>query len=53
MQASLEIADVLGIYAYDAYLIRCALRYDAPLLSLDRGLLSAAQRLNAQVIEVV
>ena len=53
LQASLEIADRLGICAYDAYLIRCALRYNAPLLSLDRGLVSAAQRLNAQVIEVV
>ena len=53
LQASLEIADRLGIYAYDAYLIRCALRYNAPLLSLDRSLVSAARKLNVQVIEVV
>ena len=53
LQASLEIADRLGIYAYDAYLIRCAIRYNAPLISLDRGLVRAAKRLNAQVIEVV
>ena len=53
LEASLDIADRLGIYAYDAYLIRCALRYNAPLLSLDRGLLSAARRLDVQVIEVV
>jgi predicted nucleic acid-binding protein len=53
LEASLEIADRLGLYAYDAYLIRCALQYNAPLISLDRGLIRAAQELDVQVIEVV
>ena len=53
LEASLEIADMLGVYADDAYLIRCAVRYNAPLKSLDRGLVRAAQRLNVEVIEVV
>ena len=53
LRASLEIADTLGIYAYDAYLIRCALWYNAPLMTLDRDLIQAARRLDAQVIEVV
>ena len=52
LEASLEIASELGLYAYDAYLIRCALQYSAPLLSLDRGLVRAARELNVQVIEV-
>jgi predicted nucleic acid-binding protein len=53
LSASLEIAGRLGLYAYDAYLIRCALQYNAPLLTLDRGLISAAQESNARVIEVM
>lgn len=52
LEDSLEIANALGIYAYDAYLIRCALRYGAPLLTLDAGLFRAAQAANAKVIEV-
>ena len=49
---TLEIADELGIYAYDAYLIRCALKYDCPLISLDQGLVSHARQKNVQVLEV-
>jgi len=49
---SLKIADTLGIYAYDAYLIRCALKYKSPLLSLDRKLINAAREMKARVIEV-
>ncbi|MCK4449071.1 MAG: type II toxin-antitoxin system VapC family toxin [Anaerolineae bacterium] len=53
LEESLQIADTLGIYAYDAYLIRCALKYKSPLISLDRKLVSAAKRMKARVIEVV
>jgi hypothetical protein len=35
LEESLKIAGELGIYAYDAYLIRCALKYRAPLISLE------------------
>lgn len=52
LEASLEIASAVGLYAYDAYLIRCAQQYSAPLLSLDRSLTRAAQALNVQVVEV-
>ena len=44
LDQTLEIADKLGIYAYDAYLIRCGLKYTAPLISLDQGLVEAASR---------
>lgn len=53
LEESLKIADMLGIYAYDAYLIRCALKYKSPLLSLDRKLVDAAKEMKARVIEVV
>jgi len=49
---SLEIAAALGIYAYDAYLIRCAQKYAAPLISLDAGLMACAKRFKVRVIEV-
>ena len=49
---SLTIAAQLNIYAYDAYLIRCALKYNAPLISLDEQLLQAARRMSVRVIEV-
>jgi len=52
LEQSLKIADTLGIYAYDAYLIRCALKYKSPLLSLDRNLVNSARRMKARVIEV-
>ena len=53
MEEALKIADTLGIYAYDAYLIRCALKYKSPMISLDRNLVRAAKEMKARVIEVV
>lgn len=52
LQEAMRIADVLDIYAYDAYLIQAALEYRAPLLSLDRYLNECARKLNANTIEV-
>jgi predicted nucleic acid-binding protein len=52
LEDTLRIADSLAIYAYDAYLIRCALKYRTPLISLDRGLIDAAKASNVQVLEV-
>jgi len=53
LEESLKIANMLGIHAYDAYLIRCALKYKSPLISLDRKLVSAAKKMKARVLEVV
>ena len=33
---SLELAERLGLYAYDAYVVACALNLRAPLLTLDK-----------------
>ena len=40
---ALELSHNLNIYAYDAYVIGCALKHNAALLSLDEGLLKAAK----------
>jgi predicted nucleic acid-binding protein len=53
LEEALKIANELGVSAYDAYLIRCALKYKAPLLSVDRELIRAAKRAKARAIEVV
>ncbi len=49
---ALEIAAEHGLYAYDAYLITCALAQRAPLLTLDQGLVYAAKNAGVQVLEV-
>lgn len=49
---ALKIADELNIYAYDAYLIRCAIKYKSPLLTLDRSLVNSAKSVKAQTLEV-
>jgi predicted nucleic acid-binding protein len=49
---SLRIANRLTLYAYDAYLLRCALQYHAPLLTLDRSLASKARLIGVEIVEV-
>jgi predicted nucleic acid-binding protein len=49
---SLELADALSIYAYDAYLLRCAEKYRLPLLTLDKRLVQAAKDKGLSILEV-
>ena len=49
---SLAIAHQANIYAYDAYVLDCAIRHKAPILTLDHKLLMTAKELNAAVLEV-
>ena len=49
---ALAVAARLSIYAYDAYLIVCALNQQCGLLTLDGGLRHAAQQVGVKVIEV-
>jgi predicted nucleic acid-binding protein len=49
---SLELANEFGIYAYDAYLLRCAEKYRLPLLTLDNRLVQVAKDKKIQVLEV-
>jgi predicted nucleic acid-binding protein len=52
LSEALLLADQLGIYAYDAYILRCALSLRYPMLTLDQGLREAAQRADVKVLEV-
>jgi predicted nucleic acid-binding protein len=52
LAAALELGDRFGLYAYDAYLIACARRQRAPLLTLDARLGRVAQEAGVQVVEV-
>jgi len=49
---SLKLAAELNMYAYDAYLIRCALKYNAPLITLDQNLARVARENGVDLIEV-
>jgi predicted nucleic acid-binding protein len=48
----LEIARQGNLYAYDVYFLDCAIRHNAPLLTLDRKLLTAAKNFNVDIWEV-
>ena len=47
---SLELAAEHGIYAYDTYLLTCALQQRAPLLTLDAGLVRTANTLGIDLV---
>ena len=51
LEPALEIVDKHKVYAYDAYMIACALDRDCPLLTLDRGLAYAARAAGLEVWE--
>lgn len=50
LAASLEVVERFQIYAYDAYLLTCALAQKTPLLTLDRALMVVARQLNIEVL---
>lgn len=52
LEKAVDLAVSHNIYAYDAYVIQCALKHKSPLLTLDRTLLRTAQEAGANVIEV-
>ena len=52
LEKTLAIVDQYSIYAYDAYLIRCAIKYKSPLITLDQKLAQIAQQMNVDVVEV-
>ncbi|MDD9979753.1 MAG: type II toxin-antitoxin system VapC family toxin [Gammaproteobacteria bacterium] len=49
---SLELAQRLNLYAYDAYVVACALNSRTPLLTLDRKLAVAAASVGIRTLEV-
>jgi predicted nucleic acid-binding protein len=52
LEDALALAARLGIYAYDAYIIACAMNHKSPLLALDGGLVYAARAAGVNVLEV-
>jgi len=48
---ALKISKKANMHAYDAYFLDCAVRHKAPLLTLDRKLKIAAQKLNLETME--
>ena len=52
LDEALEVAGEASIYACDAYVIRCAQKYSAPPLTLDRELARAAIRVGVDVVDV-
>ena len=53
LENSLAIVAKYGIDAYDAYLLRCATKYNTALITLDRKLAQVGQEMNIEVVEVV
>ena len=49
---ALKLSKKINMYAYDAYFLDCAIRYKAPLLTLDWKLKAAAQNINVETLEV-
>jgi predicted nucleic acid-binding protein len=49
---ALQLSKTINMYAYDAYILDCAIRYKSPLLTLDRKLISAAQSISVETLEV-
>jgi predicted nucleic acid-binding protein len=52
LKQAVELAARLNIYAYDAYVIACAVNQRAPILTLDNGLKARAREWKLDVLEV-
>lgn len=48
----MRLAGKLNIYAYDAYILQCAIEQNLPLISLDTNMIDFAKREGIPVIEV-
>jgi predicted nucleic acid-binding protein len=52
LRQAAQLCRELNVYAYDAYVIACAINQRAPILSLDNLLKERARSLKLEVIEV-
>ena len=52
LSESLRLAESAEIYAYDAYVLACSSHLNAPILTLDRGLIAAAEKLGIPTLEI-
>lgn len=49
---SLELSKKFNIYAYDAYVISCALKHNCPVVTLDRTLSKVSKQAGVIIMEV-
>lgn len=52
LKQAVELAARVNVYAYDAYVLGCAMNQRAPILTLDSGLKARARELKLNVLEV-
>ena len=52
LKEAIRLAGKYNIYAYDAYILQCAIEHNLPLISLDQNMIDIAKREGVQVIEV-
>ena len=52
LKQAVALSARLNVYAYDAYVIACAVNQRAPILTLDRGLIERAREVKLDVLEV-
>lgn len=52
LKYAIRLAGKYNIYAYDAYILQCAIEHNIPLISLDQNLINIAKQEGVQVIEV-
>jgi predicted nucleic acid-binding protein len=52
LEPCVQLAERYSVYAYDAYVIECARRYQCPLISLDRRQREVARSEGIETVEV-
>jgi predicted nucleic acid-binding protein len=50
--STLKLCHAYNLYAYDAYVLECALKFKAPLLTLDTSLATIAGKAGVNVLEI-
>jgi predicted nucleic acid-binding protein len=52
IQEAVRLAGTFNIYAYDAYILQCAIEQELPLISLDQNMIRIAKHAGIDTIEV-
>ena len=52
LKEAVRLAGKHNIYAYDAYILQCAIEHNLPLISLDQDIVNVAKQEGVQVLEV-
>jgi predicted nucleic acid-binding protein len=52
LETTLDLSESQNMYAYDTYLIQCAQQTSTPLLTLDKGLKTVAEKIGVPLLEV-